>query len=435
MISPEVSFVGRGQARLQSAAHDVGALTMIFTFVSLAILFGVVSGLIFAERRATMGFADEGDRILQIIFFSIYMITVLHLSRQFGEVWALLIRSWPVVAIVGLAMISTLWSIDPSVTVRRAGALIGTTAFGLFLGHRFGLGGSLSLVRSVLATGAVLSLGAVLVVPELAIMQGWHEGAWRGVFSHKNELGQVMALGGGLLLAAAMRSGRYRRLQFVLALLCAALVIKAQSLGGLAALGAMLLVWMAVAVARARGTPVRLTLICGALGLVSLAAAYVSIVEFDIGLSQLGRDETLTGRADLWRIIWEHLQARFWLGYGYGAFWTSTAGPAMTVHLAIDWVPANSHNGWLDLWLDLGLVGVTIMAALFVATALRAFSRLRAEGHFPDCEPLLVMTFLFVTNLAETALLQQNLFSWAIFVALMVSMRRERRSPGETHGG
>lgn len=403
--------------------NKTGLIEFMFAFIGLSLLFNVVAGLVFAERRVAAYFEAEGDILLQFIFLVMYIITIAYLLKHFREVWSMIDRSWAILAIVGLVILSALWSIDPAVTMRRSGALAGTTAFGLFLACRFGLSGTLTLVSSVIAMGAALSFAAVLVAPELAIMHGWHEGAWRGVFSHKNELGQVMALGSGLLLASAVVSHRWRWMNLSLAALCGILVLKAGSASGLLALCAMPFVCGAVALVRAGRVPYSLAVAGGTVGFASVMLFWILIADIRPDLSLLGRDLTLTGRTDLWWALWAHIGERFWLGYGYGAFWLSEAGPATMVQQMIGWEPAHSHSGWLELWLDVGLVGVILVAASFMGAVLGALARLHQVEATGAYGAVLILAFLFVTNLVEVALVQQNLFAWALFVAVTATVR------------
>ncbi len=60
------------------------------------------------------------------------------------------------------------------------------------------------------------------------------------------------------------------------------------------------------------------------------------------------------------------------LGYGFHAFWgRGLSGEATNIALSTGWVLAHSHNGFLDIWLDLGAVGL----GLVLLTFLQAFPK------------------------------------------------------------
>jgi exopolysaccharide production protein ExoQ len=89
-------------------------------------------------------------------------------------------------------------------------------------------------------------------------------------------------------------------------------------------------------------------------------------------LQVLGKNETLTDRTDVWRDVLEiHINPL--LGAGFESFWLGD-------RLKIMWDkwpfhPVQAHNGYLEMYLNLGLVGLTIMVAVLLA----AFRKARAE--------------------------------------------------------
>jgi O-antigen ligase len=89
-------------------------------------------------------------------------------------------------------------------------------------------------------------------------------------------------------------------------------------------------------------------------------------------LQVLGKNETLTDRTDVWRDVLQiHINPL--LGAGFESFWLGD-------RLKIMWDkwpfhPVQAHNGYLETYLNLGLVGLTIMVAVLLA----AFRKARAE--------------------------------------------------------
>jgi O-antigen ligase len=89
----------------------------------------------------------------------------------------------------------------------------------------------------------------------------------------------------------------------------------------------------------------------------------------------LGRAEeadTLSGRAFIWPEVLSFANQRFWLGYGYESFWTS--GRIETISDELGWGLREAHNGYLEILLGIGLVGVALSLAV-AATGLMASIR------------------------------------------------------------
>jgi O-antigen ligase len=75
-------------------------------------------------------------------------------------------------------------------------------------------------------------------------------------------------------------------------------------------------------------------------------------------LSLIGRDPTFTGRTDIWDALLQAISHKPLLGYGYLAFWGLDSEPRYWLAQAVDWDAPSGHNGWLDLAISLGIVGV-----------------------------------------------------------------------------
>ena len=137
-------------------------------------------------------------------------------------------------------------------------------------------------------------------------------------------------------------------------------------------------------------------------------------------LDLLGRDDTFTGRTDIWDAALGSIGSRPIFGYGFGAFWRGEAGPSKAVVDSVDWVTPNAHNGVLDLCLELGIAGLLVFAIGFgqrFRTALQEYRRQESSGAM---WPFLFLSFLLVYNLTESTLLVQNSLSWALYASLLV---------------
>jgi len=99
--------------------------------------------------------------------------------------------------------------------------------------------------------------------------------------------------------------------------------------------------------------------------LVLLAAA-----ELAFGISgslseSLGRGSDLTGRKVLWAQVLK-LQPNPILGAGFESFWLGERGQRMAE--IFKWHPNGAHNGYLETYLNLGLIGLFILIGLLIAT-------------------------------------------------------------------
>jgi exopolysaccharide production protein ExoQ len=78
----------------------------------------------------------------------------------------------------------------------------------------------------------------------------------------------------------------------------------------------------------------------------------------------LGRDATLTGRTDIWGWFVPIALKRPILGTGFGGFWTTEM---VELHQE-----ASVHNGYLNTWLQLGVVGLFFTGMFYLSSCSRA---------------------------------------------------------------
>src|SRR5215472_12773680 len=105
-------------------------------------------------------------------------------AAKIRQLW--LLFSWPF-----LALISTIWSLAPSLTAYHAAQLFMTMLVGLVMHERLGLYRLIVLLFIAVAIGVLASAAAVTFGLPFAISAG---GEWNGIFQHKNVLGLSAAL-------------------------------------------------------------------------------------------------------------------------------------------------------------------------------------------------------------------------------------------------
>ena len=138
----------------------------------------------------------------------------------------------------------------------------------------------------------------------------------------------------------------------------------------------------------------------------------------------LGKDPGLTGRFVLWGVAVDSIGQRPLLGYGFDAFWLNHYGPAYDFRIASGWVTgATAQNGFLNLWLDLGLIGVLLFVLGFVMTYRQALDVAKTTRTSEGLWHVTFLTFLFVYGLTEISFLSRNDFYWILYVSTAFGVR------------
>jgi exopolysaccharide production protein ExoQ len=97
--------------------------------------------------------------------------------------------------------------------------------------------------------------------------------------------------------------------------------------------------------------------------LIALLSFVPSIPEAFVGMTD--RDMTFTGRTDIWADLLRQPLNPI-LGAGYSSFWMGSGGEFMWAKYYFH--PTQAHNGYLETYLNGGLIGVGLLAAVIVAT-------------------------------------------------------------------
>ncbi|MFB3786787.1 MAG: O-antigen ligase family protein [bacterium] len=138
-----------------------------------------------------------------------------------------------------------------------------------------------------------------------------------------------------------------------------------------------------------------------------------------------GRDMTFTGRWDLWHYVLRIAGYFLVLGYGYGSFWI--AGPHI-YYAHEQWHANEAHNGYLDVYLELGAVGLMLLLAVIVSGYRKIVRDYPADPVFNGFRFALFVVVL-LHNLTETSLCKLNNPLWFLFLLVVVTCPYPRIQP------
>lgn len=328
--------------------------------------------------------------------------------------------------LAGWALLSTLWSIAPEATFGRALAFIAAIPVGLYLAT-FRWTQLAALLAATIFALTLLGAIAWAAVPELGRMSETHTGALRGLWAHKSTAGIMLAIGFAGAAALAWRRGGWP--WWGLCLGFAASSVWAQSMTGLlgmaASLGALVVIWLV------RAGPATAAIALGGGAAVALLSA-LALPILQVWLAEaLGRDPSLTGRTDIWRVLADDITARLHLGQGFGAYWTSLDGPVAQVNAALEFAPGSAHNAWLEALLALGWPGLMLQGLMLGGLVLAAI------GAAPRREAAYLALALLAAFLAmaasESLLLEPDAMLWPLLIALAAQkgLHRHGRTPAQ----
>lgn len=408
--------------KLQRLAENV------FVVISLLFFSGAVLGLVSPTKdlHQTILFGNYGIQAIAILLIVVRWKRVVRIVIREKLLWAL----------VGLAVTSVFWSDEPMLTLYRTDgpcviALVLATLFGVYLATRYSLNEQLWLLAWTLGTAALLSLVVSLVLPQYGVMGMGvvlssedlsHPGAWRGIYGHKTILGTIMALSTLVFLFFATNSRRYRWVAWAGIGLSVGILVLSTTKGALVILLTIVFLLPFYGALRwnySLAVPFFITTL-----LVTGGVATLFLGNADTILGSLGRDTTFSGRTSIWPAVLDKIWERPWLGYGYGVFWRGWEGESADVWRTSPIQAAHAHDGFLDLSLDLGFLGLSVFALSFLTVCLRAVKWIRLTKTAEGLVPLSYLTFMVMYNLTESALVRADLI-WVLYVAVTLSMHNE----------
>lgn len=332
----------------------------------------------------------EGSPLDRLVFTCLLLAGLIVVFGRVRRVGSFLRANTPILLFFMYSAASTLWSDYPGVAFKRWIKAVGDLVMVLIV--LTDSQSAAALKRLIARVGFLLLPTSMLFIryyPDLG--RGYDQWTWKpvlfGVTTNKNTLGLttlIFGLGAAWRFFEEFRTGdKQDRLRHVIAqgvLLAMALwlLVNANSATSLACFflaGTLLAVTSLLAVGRKLAV-VHL-LVLGAV----VAPLYALFVDAGDGAIQaLGRDPTLTGRTEIWNRVLGMAQHPVF-GTGFESFWL---GERLERLSNFYYFPLNeAHNGYLELYLNLGWIGVALLTVLFITgyrNAVAAFRRDRGAG-------------------------------------------------------
>ena len=361
------------------------------------------------------------------LWFLIAILAIMQIRLE--NLWGVFIfswrKNWALIIFMLLFLSSIFWSSDFSASLFRVLEMFFTTLIGSYIGVRYS---SKDMLRVLFWFGAcllIVSAAIILVFPNVGrmVLMPYND-AWRGIYWHKNHLGIIVALISIVFLIRAIQAFKEKCMEGWLDILfyvfSLVFVYFADSAGGYFVLIflhlalILVLIWLKL-------RPLLRTVHYYAILLLCVVGALMMLANLGIVLDLFHRSLTLTGRTDLWEYLLHYMiPQRLWFGYGYSGLWSS-AQFDIAVKDQIGWgyPVVIADNGFLDILLHLGLVGLISLSTVLVITVVRSVKFGLDRRTLPDFFSLLLVLYAFVANISYSLFFQTGTFIWLWIIAVL----------------
>lgn len=238
-----------------------------------------------------------------------------------------------------------------------------------FLVHSDSTDDALFTLKIYFSIFMIVSLVSIFTVPG-AISRHYKE--WQGLATSKNGLGEYSLISTVLWIYVLSKDKRVKSqlFSFFMLLVSLFLLIGAHSITSISAFLFLILLWFLFAVDKIfKPLGIRRTITILSLIFVGSLTVFAFLFAREVIASIFalaGKNLTLTGRTDLWADIMIEVKKHLLIGCGYKAFWITTSPKILKVYETYIWLPRSSHNGYIDILNETGLIGLFSFFAIII---------------------------------------------------------------------
>ncbi len=279
----------------------------------------------------------------------------------------------------------------------------------------------------------LLSYIGVIFMPEISIhnmaevLELVNAGSWRGHFAHKNIAGPAM------IVLIIYNLYLLRKEDFLIPainiILATIFLIYSNNKTSIGLILIALLVAQLIRTVRI----LPLQLLAFFIPIILMAALTIGTVInpslYDFVSSAIS-DPSFTGRTDIWKFAFEQLRAHPWIGFGFDTFWNMSN----LVNGGYDietWAAraGHAHNGYINLALSSGVIGVILFAIWMLFSPLLDYNRSQKNGNDPALATMYLRIWVFMMLYAN---LESPFFAprgqvWFSLLAAVLALRLHAR--------
>ena len=344
---------------------------------------------------------------------------------------SLLIRGFWLLAVPLMPLASILWSQNYYETFRATMLFYAPLFSSLAIAFYFSPAAIVRIAIRVTIITILSSVAVIILFPAYGIHNittydiTW-TGAWRGIFTHKNGFGGALGI---CLILLIMVQRMWLPTRLALLTLTIVSLVYSHSASPIAF---SLCAFIAAAFISPQCFSGPGTLILRSVGIVLLFVFCVSIFagQNELPLGIFSRDLTLSGRTPVWFYVLDQLNWPLLFGLGYVTGYEEILYPAISQLFGPEF--HHVHNGFLDTYIGLGLVGLSLFLFLALSALRNAIWFVKSDDpNFRDLGRAAVVLILFslLSSWTEVTLSRpgNSIFPMSFLFIATIIVNRQRR--------
>lgn len=379
-------------------AYDIVSEGNVYDRVYLSVL--TIAGLLVLLQRRSISFAEIFSRNIWLFVFYLYM------------------------------ALSTLWADSTDISFKRWIKTFGDLTMVLVvLTESNPLKAISKLYRRCFILLIPLSIVLIRYFPNLGKLQskGWQPDMWIGVATHKNTLGQLLLLSWLYFLWDLIKNSSEGnvKIKFFYLIMIAYLINGNGTSRSTTCLVLMLIAFMIYFyLERYKEKPSFLWKPVIYVTLVPLIIFVLDDIVFNKTLFQTivvseGKDVTLTGRTHLWDTLIPLGMRHPILGAGFGDFWNVTTRAYLKE--IFSWGPGQAHNGYIEIFLNLGMIGLVFFAVVVFSAFRGALKQSLIDFEYGKIR-LIFLIVTLIHNYTESGFTRPCHLMWFTFLLFAVNI-------------
>jgi len=334
-------------------------------------------------------------------------------------------RNWIILPFLIFSGFSIFWSVFWEISLCRWLVLLFTIITGGYIGLRYDIKDIIKLLSFFGVYILFLSSILVFFIPSIGVMNYYSiQGAWKGLYWHKNHMGLIAAFINILILINIVYSLQSKEKHIII--------------WGLLYLFSLLFVYQSDSVAAYITTiflhgVILLALILLKFGnkirnshylifiMVLIFAFLILYINADRFFGIFNRNTTLTGRVPMWAYLFDaYISKRPLGGYGFNAFWY-LASHQLAVQQAAGYPGPIiiADNGFIDILVNTGYGGLILFIIFYCGAWWRSIKYASQAIDINGFFPVILMSYTLLANISWSLIFENESFFMLVMISVL----------------